>query len=149
MMRRLKWIAVGALLGLGTLTLTGRAEDAPDPRAAQVRAGAQVFSLVCAMCHGDRLEGVGGPSLSDSAFRAFYEGTTVHGIYNRVRDEMPLDRPGSLTDQEALDVVAYVLRANGVPLPDGGVRADTLDAPVHFAAAPQEDAANPAERAAP
>jgi hypothetical protein len=36
-------------------------------------------------------------------------------LYEIIRGTMPLDNPGGLSDQEYIDVVAYMLQLNGVP----------------------------------
>ncbi|HEY8475243.1 MAG TPA: cytochrome c [Chloroflexota bacterium] len=79
--------------------------------AAQVAAGEQVFARVCSGCHGQMGEGRRGP-------RLIGEGALQHHgdagrLYNFVRQAMPFNAPGSLSDQEYLDVVAFLLERNG------------------------------------
>jgi len=39
----------------------------------------------------------------------------VQALYDRIRNAMPADAPGSLDAPAYLDIVAYLLEANGFP----------------------------------
>jgi len=83
---------------------------------AQARRGEAVFLEACSNCHGRSLEGADmTPALTGGAFMANWDGLTVGDLFDRIRISMPADRPGSLSRQEDVDVVAYILRFNEFP----------------------------------
>lgn len=87
--------------------------------AGSVAAGAAVYAATCAECHGDRLEGMGRfPPLVGRHTVPDYPNARV--LYEYIRRSMPYNRPGSLSDEEALSVTAYLLNQNGL-LPDDAV----------------------------
>ncbi|WP_343758090.1 cytochrome c [Deinococcus depolymerans] len=119
-----------ALLTLSLLTLagvtTGAPATPPTPAQAQQVRGETLYVLACAMCHGDRLEGLSGPSLRGESFEAAFASMPPLGLHDLIRDTMPDGLRGSLTPQEVLDLTAYLLRENGRVLPEGGLDANAL-----------------------
>lgn len=99
---------------------------------AQLKSGETTYFLACAMCHGDRLEGVSAPPLSGEAFTSTYAGLPVSRLTTFVAEQMPEDAPGSLSKQEVLAVSAYLLHENQAALPDAGLNQSTLENPVQF-----------------
>ena len=55
------------------------------------------------------------PPLTGGVFMANWDGLSVGDLTDRIRSSMPLDRPGSLSRQDNVDVVAYILRFNQFP----------------------------------
>ena len=53
-------------------------------------------------------------ALAGFGFQLKWQDASVAEVYGRVRS-MPLGAAGSLTGQEYLDIVAYILQANGYP----------------------------------
>ncbi|HEY8585056.1 MAG TPA: cytochrome c [Capillimicrobium sp.] len=95
---------------------------------AQVGAGEQVYASSCAMCHGDNGSGGNGPALigEDADLSSHDNG---QGLLDYISEQMPASSPGSLTDQQYLDVTAYILEANGAldePLAAGNAADVTL-----------------------
>jgi cytochrome c5 len=78
----------------------------------QAARGKSVYDMQCSSCHDG---GVMGPSLVGDDFLASWENKTVRALYARVLTTMPADAPGSLHEQELLDLIAYLIRANGFP----------------------------------
>jgi mono/diheme cytochrome c family protein len=82
----------------------------------QARRGEAAFVQACSNCHGRTLEGADmTPALTGGAFMANWDGLTVGDLFDRIRISMPADRPGSLSRQENVDVVAFILRFNQFP----------------------------------
>ena len=82
----------------------------------QARRGEGVFIQACSNCHGRTLEGADmTPALTGGAFMANWDGLTVGDLFDRIRISMPADRPGSLSRQENVDVVSFILRFNQFP----------------------------------
>jgi len=76
---------------------------------AQADAGQEIFAATCiGGCH----------SLSDHkgvAFKQRWAGHVVWELYHTIHEEMPKDDPGSLSDADAINLVAYLLKINGLP----------------------------------
>ena len=82
---------------------------------AQAQAGQQVFNDTCAVCHGEHLQGKAGPALSGQQFLSVsqFQKVTAYYFYHFMSKHMPLNAPGSLTKTQYLDLLAYLLEANG------------------------------------
>ncbi len=91
--------------------------------AAQAEAGKALYAKSCAEgCHGTNLAGGGPtPSLAGADFLARWSGLSVGELYKRVRTTMPKNAPGSLGDAAYMEIVAYLLSANGFPAGAGDI----------------------------
>jgi mono/diheme cytochrome c family protein len=78
---------------------------------AQAAAGAKTYAAQCSKCHGAKLEGVSAPALTGSG--SGLKGDSVSEAYKFVSTQMPAGNPGSLSDTEYLNVVAFILSRNG------------------------------------
>jgi alcohol dehydrogenase (cytochrome c) len=98
----------GACPGLGQ-------ELPPAPfTAAQVDAGRQAYIDHCMMCHGTKLQGIGdAQKLVGQDFVDLWGHDTTKDLFTSVRVEMPQNDPGSLSDEMYLNLVAFLLHANG------------------------------------
>jgi len=81
----------------------------------QATRGARAYDDYCAACHGLQLEGGNSVPLAGATFEARWvdSGRTVDEFFYIVRTLMPQDRPASLSPQQYIDIVAYVLQVNG------------------------------------
>ena len=78
--------------------------------------GALVFAESCARCHGQNGEGGAAPPVwGDGSYNIGAGMSRLRTAAAFVRVAMPYDRPGTLTDQQAFDVAAYI---NTRPRPD-------------------------------
>ena len=85
---------------------------------AQATRGLALYTTHCAACHGNALEGVSAPELTGNRFTERWREGTLDGIYNFIRQRMPPGRAAStnpLPDGDHVDIVSYVLKANGYP----------------------------------
>ena len=88
---------------------------------AQAQRGAELHSSVCAKCHGNRLNGAGwpdqppSPAIAREGFLKRWEGKPLSALADYVRERMPADDPGGLTDQEISDAIAQMLAVSSVP----------------------------------
>ena len=100
-------------------------------------AGAAVFAVKCAACHGpqgegllnDRLVGGQGSLTTDRAVKtigSYWPYATT--IFDYVRRAMPYLQPHSLTDDEVYALTAHLLHLNGIIGPDDVIDARTLPA---------------------
>ena len=100
----------------------------------QAARGARAYDDACAACHGLRLEGGSSVPLSGATFQARWvdSARTVDEFYYIVRTLMPYDQPASLSKQQYIDIVSYVLQVNGYHagsqelLPDASVLKDMM-----------------------
>jgi len=85
--------------------------------AAQASAGAQVYTQDCASCHGANLQGVAAPALAGKDFQktAVTDKYSVSILRTIATQNMPLSNPGSLSDTQYANVMAYLLAANCYP----------------------------------
>ena len=79
----------------------------------QADAGWTVYLQQCGECHGPNLDGMEAPPLRGVDFLNGWAGRTTDELFAYVRDEMPPGLGGSLSDQVYLNLVAYLLDANG------------------------------------
>jgi mono/diheme cytochrome c family protein len=97
------------------LTLSSSALAAPPTfTAAQSKAGQVVYVTNCQGCHGNKLQGSAGSPLAGTQFLKKWSGKKVDDLYYITHTLMPLNKPNSLTDKQYLNVVAYILQANGI-----------------------------------
>jgi mono/diheme cytochrome c family protein len=84
---------------------------------AQAQAGRTVFSVQCSICHGDALEGKAGPALAGAQFLSVsqYQQLNADYLYRFMSKHMPANAPGSLSEAQYLDALAYILKVNGYP----------------------------------
>ena len=82
---------------------------------AQAQRGENLYTKNCALCHGAQLEGGSSTPLVGSRFLAKWgQGNhNVNELYYITRTQMPYGAGGTLTRQQYIDIVAYILKANG------------------------------------
>lgn len=95
--------------------------------AAQAASGASVYAEQCSDCHGARLDDGTAPPLVGAQFAGTWgvEGRTLDDLFYIVRTTMPEGGAASLSEDEYLAVVAYILERNGYA---AGSRALSADA---------------------
>ena len=98
--------------------------------AAQNQRGEEIHADVCAICHGRRLNGAGNPEMPPSpaiagtSFVRKWSGRTVAALFLYVRQTMPPDSPGTLSEQQALDAIAHMFAVNKMPAGDKELTTD-------------------------
>jgi len=135
MPRMTRAIAGAALstLALIFLLVTSAAIDAQAPQPtvqdgvfsdAQATRGQALYAQRCAACHGPKLEGAQAPALSGEPFRAKFRMEPLSALFIQIRYAMPPRPPAGatpagatasaqLTNDQAADLVAHVLKSNG------------------------------------
>ncbi len=85
----------------------------------QASAGKQIYDSTCAHCH---------PSgqLDGATFSNTWKNRRLYDLYSLISNTMPQDRPGSLSDTQYVNVIAYLLQRNQVPSGAAKLNIDTL-----------------------
>jgi S-disulfanyl-L-cysteine oxidoreductase SoxD len=78
----------------------------------QAKRGQTTYDTKCAACHDG---GTMGPELWGDAFQGEWDNRTVGELFRRIQTTMPEEAPGTLSENDVLDVIAYVLQTNGFP----------------------------------
>jgi mono/diheme cytochrome c family protein len=97
---------------------------------AQSTRGQELYSGACAQCHGLKLNGAAqpdqppSPAIARAGFLRKWDGKTVGELFTYVREMMPTDRPGTLTDQQSIDAIAYMFAVSDIPAGDKELPAD-------------------------
>ena len=98
---------------------------------AQATRGQAVYPGDCGLCHGRRLNGApddpdmrSTPPLARARFLRVWEGRSLATLFEYTRATMPESNPNSLTDQEYVDVIAYMLTVGGMPAGDDELQPD-------------------------
>ncbi|HSB08672.1 MAG TPA: PQQ-binding-like beta-propeller repeat protein [Blastocatellia bacterium] len=131
----------GALLGLtfysAEAVSSASAQGEGLFTAAQAARGAAVYNKSCAECHGQKLEGTTSRPLAGPRFiRKWGSGdNSIDDLFFIISTQMPYDAAGTLTKQQNIDVVAFILKSNGYPAgnkeltPDSAAMALKIAAP--------------------
>lgn len=81
-----------------------------------------IYQGACAACHGTRLNGAPdtadmapAPPLAGTAFMRGWAGSTLGSLFEFTRSSMPISNPGQFSDQQYVDIIAYMLSYHGAP----------------------------------
>ncbi len=123
---------LGVLLSL-VLASVGTVAAAQQPAArgvfsdAQVAGGEAPYARACAECHGATLRGSAhAPELAGVSFMSVWRSRTTRDLFNYLREEMPPEQTGSLSDEDYLNIVALILQSNGRASGPEALRADAV-----------------------
>jgi len=84
----------------------------------QANRGEREFGRSCEHCHGQSLEGDAAreiPALVLDPFMRNWSGRNLKELYDVMSRSMPADNRGALSARTYTDLIAFLLRANGVP----------------------------------
>ncbi|MCE2541075.1 MAG: PQQ-binding-like beta-propeller repeat protein, partial [Acidobacteria bacterium] len=116
---------------------------------AQAESGRAVYERECAVCHQSNLQGTfEAPQLAGESFLQFWGDLSPGDLFVRISGSMPPGQAGSLTDEAYLDVVAYLLQANGAPA-GGAALTEAATVSIGAAVNPASPAVAPAGGGAP
>jgi mono/diheme cytochrome c family protein len=85
---------------------------------AQATKGKDVFASSCQSCHTPTQH-------SGPPFRNKWFGKSLGDLYAYIRKEMPKNEPGSMSDEDYVRALAYLLRMNGMPTGSTPLTADS------------------------
>ena len=87
--------------------------------ASQSERGKAAFEKNCSHCHNADLAGsTRAPSLKGDRFMGDWFDTNVYTLFTKLRDTMPATYPETVADGVKLDILTYLLQANGFPAGD-------------------------------
>lgn len=75
---------------------------------AQAAEGAKVWTATCSGCHESK-------DVTSADFKTKWVGRSLFELYEQIRTTMPDDAPGTLTPEQYLTSVTYILKLNGLP----------------------------------
>ena len=102
----LAWISRGYPVGS---TVQGQGLAKLESRPADHARGATVYATSCARCHGGDGQGAAAPPLwGEGSYNIGASMSQLHPAAAFIRHNMPYDRPGTLGEQDAYDVAAFV-----------------------------------------
>jgi mono/diheme cytochrome c family protein len=110
--------AVAAILFAATASgMAGPDASGISYSADQAQQGKAIFGDRCVSCHGDDMTGGvgGGPPLTGDYFFGLWGEQSLSSVYSFIKSTMPEDNPGSLSNTQVTQVLAYILQFNGFP----------------------------------
>jgi alcohol dehydrogenase (cytochrome c) len=81
---------------------------------AQAEAGRSLYQARCSTCHAPDLGGAEGPQLAGSNFTAAWGTRGANELVTLIQTTMPPGNAGSLGEENAANLAAFILAANGV-----------------------------------
>jgi mono/diheme cytochrome c family protein len=75
---------------------------------AQADHGEETYMGVCVGCHP-------AGTYSGETFKASWTGRPLSDLFDTIKEKMPKNDPGSLSPEQAAQLVSYILRINKVP----------------------------------
>jgi mono/diheme cytochrome c family protein len=86
----------------------------------QAERGRAAYTGPCDRCHGSNLDGAAvdpdmlpSPPVAGTKFLRKWDGRSLAALYEYTRATMPTNNPGFLTEQEFVDIIAYMLAVSG------------------------------------
>jgi mono/diheme cytochrome c family protein len=83
----------------------------------QVARGEETYYASCVNCHPRG-------TYAGQSFKANWGGRPLSDLYDWVLNRMPKNDPGTLTSEQSVDVIAYILKENGLPAGKTKIPAD-------------------------
>src|ERR1700691_2665155 len=123
------WIVAGLIVAMcaclgGAIRSARAASPAPPSKSVwdgvytddQAKRGKAQYNTSCSSCHMEDLSGSGQAlPLAGDAFMDVWEGHPVGDLLDLIQSTMPQDKPGSLTPDQAVDVISFLLQSNQFP----------------------------------
>src|SRR5207253_3250727 len=90
----------------------------------QAQRGQAIFQERCVPCHGATLGGGLGPPLTGPDFVSDFGNQPLAQLVGKIKNTMPLNNPGTLTPQQAVDLAAFILQVGKFPAGQTELNAD-------------------------
>jgi mono/diheme cytochrome c family protein len=118
-------LVIVAAFSVRALAFAPQTGDKPAPAPAytdeQSARGEAIYTKACGPCHEDKSLA---PLLQGEPFAKNWSDKTVGALFTKILSTMPLQDPGTLTDQQSIDLVAYILKLNRFPAGQEALPAD-------------------------
>jgi len=103
-----------AIAGSGSQFSALAVEELANPTytAQQAAAGKTLYTEACASCHGENLDDGQAPPLFGSPFQTKWGGKSVYALYTVTKTTMPVTAPGSLSEEQYTNLLAYIFQKN-------------------------------------
>lgn len=122
-------LLAGLAAGIIVTAASGQQPDAPSVLTGayteeQAIRGQTLYNERCWQCHGEALAGLDqAPALTGPQFGSVWQGEPLWALVGRI-DTMPPDQPRSLSRQEIVDLLSYILWYNGLPAGENPLAVD-------------------------
>jgi len=114
---KLQQLLIPTALFAIALPSLAQSQGAPTFTAAQATEGQSAYAQNCAGCHGQSLDdGEFAPPVKGTAFTAQWGGKSVGELFTFISTKMPPSNAGALGDETYLQITAFILQSNSVPL---------------------------------
>jgi mono/diheme cytochrome c family protein len=124
MFRMLSGLAAFASVAMASVPSPLASQAAPATEVPGVYSDSQAtrgqlwFESQCMACHPQR-------DMSSPDFQVKWKGLTALDLFDRISNTMPMTSPGSLSRRTYVDIVAYLLKINGLPAGTTALAADS------------------------
>lgn len=114
MRRAIVLVAVALMSAVAARAVASTPQAAPKSTLAgiyttsQATRGEDIYYNLCVTCHP-------AGTYTGRSFKSNWEGRPLSDLYDWVKTKMPKSAPGTLTQKESLQVIAYILRLNKMP----------------------------------
>lgn len=131
-LRSLTVFPLGAVVAVLLLSPLGvaRAQSFPTYTDSQALRGERWFEYSCVTCHPTR-------DMASPDFKVRWGGLRALDLYSIISTTMPQNEPGTLSARAYADVVAYLMKINGIPAGNVALTTDSTSltaARLHFGA---------------
>ena len=111
-LRKPLFVVLGAVLTCSVMLVSGQQPSTAGPfTAEQANAGRTAYQANCAGCHGADLMGY--PPLAGAAFMGGWSTRNTRDLFGLIQTTMPTDRPGALSADTYVNIIAFILQSNG------------------------------------
>jgi alcohol dehydrogenase (cytochrome c) len=128
-MLHMNWTSIPIAGALFFLTVSASAQTGAAtkaPLSPQAQRGKQHYEKNCADCHLLTLRGSGhGPELAGPNFRRAWAARTSTDLLRQIQTTMPPAATQTLGEQAYIDIVAYIVQANGIGIGEADLAAAT------------------------
>lgn len=109
-------IIAGAIF-VGASTLAAQKKTTKDGifSAEQATRGAALYKDQCSGCHAADLGGGPAPQLAGADFLGYWDKNPVSELFTIIKENMPQLAPGSLTREQTVEIVSFILSSNKMP----------------------------------
>ena len=102
--KNLSLLGAFATLAASGVLLSGQQPAGGPYTAEQATQGKAAYEANCASCHGSDL--MGAPPLAGEGFIGGWRTRSTRDMYNLIRNSMPADNPGGLSENNYANIVA-------------------------------------------